>query len=223
MADFEVKKKPEFSSTARKLETTDRAHADLFNDLYQKMFDNDNYLKQNVESKAEKDGGDIANTKVSEFAEETEQFPVPDPGEASKTLWGKMKKFVEDFKAWCTGVCLIGHIVNNCTSTANNLPLAAAQGKALMDLYTQLYSDLQTINNKFINSITDVNIKKLPFTGDRGFIIGIYGHSSINKPDDGGGIIIAWKYSNTNIQARALSNTGFIFKCNYDYPNWVIV
>ena len=144
MADFEVKKKPEFSSTARKLETTDRAHADLFNDLYQKMFDNDNYLKQNVESKAEKDGGDIANTKVSEFAEETEQFPVPDPGEASKTLWGKMKKFVEDFKAWCTGVCLIGHIVNNCTSTANNLPLAAAQGKALMDLYTQLYSDLQT-------------------------------------------------------------------------------
>ena len=87
----------------------------------------------------------------------------------------------------------------------------------------QWYSDLQTINNKFINSITDVNIKKLPFTGDRGFIIGIYGHSSINKPDDGGGIIIAWKYSNTNIQARALSNTGFIFKCNYDYPNWVIV
>lgn len=149
MADFEVKKKPEFSSTARKLETTDRAHADLFNDLYQKMFDNDNYLKQNVESKAEKDGGDIANTKVSEFAEETEQFPVPDPGEASKTLWGKMKKFVEDFKAWCTGVCLIGHIVNNCTSTANNLPLAAAQGKALMDLYTQLYSDLAVAHTKF--------------------------------------------------------------------------
>ena len=127
MADFEVKKKPEFSSTARKLETTDRAHADLFNDLYQKMFDNDNYLKQNVESKAEKDGG-----------------------EASKTLWGKMKKFVEDFKAWCTGVCLIGHIVNNCTSTANNLPLAAAQGKALMDLYTQLYSDLSTAINGVI-------------------------------------------------------------------------
>lgn len=89
-------------------------------------------------------GGDIADTTVSEFTEEAAQFPVPAPGEKPKTLWGKMKKFVEDFKAWYTGVCLIGHIVNNCTSTANNLPLAAAQGKALMDLYTQLYSDLQT-------------------------------------------------------------------------------
>lgn len=89
-------------------------------------------------------GGDIADTTVSEFTEEAAQFPVPAPREKPKTLWGKMKKFVEDFKAWYTGVCLIGHIVNNCTSTANNLPLAAAQGKALMDLYTQLYSDLGT-------------------------------------------------------------------------------
>ena len=94
--------------------------------------------------KVDKDSGDIANTKVSEFVAETEQFPVPDPGETSKTLWGKVKKFIDDFKAWCTGVCLIGQIVNNCTSTASNLPLAAAQGKALMDLYTQLYSDLGT-------------------------------------------------------------------------------
>ena len=89
-------------------------------------------------------GGDIANTTVSEFTEETSSFPTPEPGESLKSLWGKVKKFIEDFKAWYTGVCLIGHIVNNCTSTANNLPLAAAQGKALMDLYTQLYSDLQT-------------------------------------------------------------------------------
>lgn len=89
-------------------------------------------------------GGDIANTTVSEFTEETSSFPTPEPGESLKSLWGKVKKFIEDFKAWYTGVCLIGHIVNNCTSTANNLPLAAAQGKALMDLYTQLYSDLGT-------------------------------------------------------------------------------
>ena len=82
-------------------------------------------------------GGDIANTTVSEFTEETSSFPTPEPGESLKSLWGKVKKFIEDFKAWYTGVCLIGHIVNNCTSTANNLPLAAAQGKALMDLYTQ--------------------------------------------------------------------------------------
>ena len=102
------------------------------------------WVKSLKSDKVDAAGGDIADTTVSEFTEEAAQFPVPAPGEKPKTLWGKMKKFVEDFKAWYTGVCLIGHIVNNCTSTANNLPLAAAQGKALMDLYTQLYSDLQT-------------------------------------------------------------------------------
>ena len=89
------------------------------------------WVKSLKSDKVDAAGGDIADTTVSEFTEEAAQFPVPAPREKPKTLWGKMKKFVEDFKAWYTGVCLIGHIVNNCTSTANNLPLAAAQGKAL--------------------------------------------------------------------------------------------
>ncbi len=92
--------------------------------------------------KVDASGGDIANTTVSEFSKETGEFPDLNPGEAPKTLWGKMKKFVEDFRAWYTGVCLIGHIVNNCTSGATNLPLSALQGKVLMDLYTKLNSDL---------------------------------------------------------------------------------
>lgn len=94
--------------------------------------------------KVDASGGDIANTTVSEFSKETGEFPDLNPGEAPKTLWGKMKKFVEDFRAWYTGVCLIGHIVNNCTSGATNLPLSALQGKVLMDLYTKLNSDLGT-------------------------------------------------------------------------------
>ncbi len=102
------------------------------------------WVKSLKSDKVDTAGGDIAGTTVSEFAAEAAQFPVPAPGEKTKTLWGKMKKFVEDFKAWYTGVCLIGHIVNNCTSGATNLPLSALQGKVLMDLYTQLYSDLQT-------------------------------------------------------------------------------
>lgn len=107
------------------------------------------WVKSLKSDKVDAAGGDIADTTVSEFTEEAAQFPVPAPREKPKTLWGKMKKFVEDFKAWYTGVCLIGHIVNNCTSTANNLPLAAAQGKALMDLYTQLYSDLAVVHAVF--------------------------------------------------------------------------
>ena len=100
--------------------------------------------------KVDASGGDIANTTVSEFSKETGEFPDLNPGEAPKTLWGKMKKFVEDFRAWYTGVCLIGHIVNNCTSGATNLPLSALQGKVLMDLYTKLNSDLHTTQNNLV-------------------------------------------------------------------------
>ncbi len=107
------------------------------------------WVKSLKSDKVDTAGGDIAGTTVSEFAAEAAQFPVPAPGEKTKTLWGKMKKFVEDFKAWYTGVCLIGHIVNNCTSGATNLPLSALQGKVLMDLYTQLYSDLAVAHTKF--------------------------------------------------------------------------
>ncbi len=100
--------------------------------------------------KVDASGGDIANTTVSEFSKETGEFPDLNPGEAPKTLWGKMKKFVGDFRAWYTGVCLIGHIVNNCTSGATNLPLSALQGKVLMDLYTKLNSDLHTTQNNLV-------------------------------------------------------------------------
>ena len=40
-----------------------------------------------------------------------------------------------------TGVCLIGQIVNNCVTNNAKLPLSAAQGKVLMDLYTVLNTD----------------------------------------------------------------------------------
>lgn len=45
-----------------------------------------------------------------------------------------------------------GQIVNNCVTDNAGLPLSAAQGKVLKDLYTQLYSDLNTTNNNLSNS-----------------------------------------------------------------------
>lgn len=102
----------------------------------------DEVLKGLDDDKIDSSGGDIANTKVSEFAANSTQWPVPAAGEAPKTLWGKVKKFIEDFKNWMTGVCLIGQIVNNCVTNNPNLPLSAAQGKALMDLYTVLNTKL---------------------------------------------------------------------------------
>ena len=84
--------------------------------------------------------GDISETTINTLDEPATdvQFPVPVAGESTKTFLGKVKKFFEDTKNWMTGVCLIGQIVNNCVTNNAKLPLSAAQGKVLMDLYTVL-------------------------------------------------------------------------------------
>ena len=51
-------------------------------------------------------------------------------------------EFYRNFKAGMQYVLHTGQIVNNCTSEAENLALAAAQGKVLWDRQTQLISDL---------------------------------------------------------------------------------
>lgn len=83
-------------------------------------------------------GGDVSEMTVKTLETITTEFPVPVAGESTKTFLGKVKKFFEDTKNWMTGVCLIGSIVNNCVTDNARLPLSAAQGKALMDLYTVL-------------------------------------------------------------------------------------
>lgn len=99
-----------------------------------------------LDEKVTSSGGDIANTKVSAFTSSTASYPVPAAGETPKVFMGKIKKFFEDTKNWMTGVCLIGSIVNNCVTDNAKLPLSAAQGKALMDLYTVLNTNLTNIS-----------------------------------------------------------------------------
>ncbi len=98
----------------------------------------DKTMKEQDDKKVDSSGGDTAETVISAFEASSEEFPVPAAKEKAKTRWGKAKKFCEDFRAWMTGVCLLGHIVNNCVTNNPNLPLSAAQGKVLMDLYTVL-------------------------------------------------------------------------------------
>ena len=83
-------------------------------------------------------GGDAADAKVSGFTANNTSFPVPTAGQTFRVMWGIMAKFCNDVKSSCF---LISNIVNNCTSTATNKALSAAQGKALWDKYTQLNSD----------------------------------------------------------------------------------
>ncbi len=54
-------------------------------------------------------------------------------------------QFFRNFKAGMQFVLHAGQIVNNCVTDNAGLPLSAAQGKALMDKYTQLYSDMSSI------------------------------------------------------------------------------
>ena len=66
-----------------------------------------------------------------------------------ETMKSKMNffQFFRNLKAGLQFVLHAGQIVNNCVTDNAGLPLSAAQGKALMDKYTQLYSDLNTTNN----------------------------------------------------------------------------
>jgi hypothetical protein len=100
--------------------------------------DNADLIDAVLKKKAESSGGDISEMTVKTLDAITTEFPVPVAGEKPKTFLGKVKKFFEDTKNWMTGVCLIGQIVNNCVTNNAKLPLSAAQGKVLMDLYTVL-------------------------------------------------------------------------------------
>lgn len=60
-------------------------------------------------------------------------------GIKSKT---KIADLFKNIKAFCKGCCTLGMLVDNCVTNNSNLPLAASQGKALMDLYTQLNSNV---------------------------------------------------------------------------------
>ena len=56
-------------------------------------------------------------------------------------------QWYRDFKAGMQFVLHAGQIVNNCVSSDADKPLAAAQGKALQDQLTKLYSDLEIETN----------------------------------------------------------------------------
>ena len=71
-----------------------------------------------------------------------------------ETMKSKMNffQFFRNLKAGLQFVLHAGHIVNNCVTDNAGLPLSAAQGKVLKDLYTQLYSDLNTTNDSLPQS-----------------------------------------------------------------------
>jgi len=146
MKDYTVDD-PKFSEKITITEITDTNHADNINKAPKQVFENTLFLKK---SKVSVDGGDVSDTVIQSAADVEDEYPIPAAGDTPKTLLGKTKKFFESIKNWMTGVCLLGHIVNNCVTDRSDLPLSAAQGKALMDAITVL-------NTKATNSVQKDN------------------------------------------------------------------
>ena len=100
--------------------------------------ENTEKIDNELAKKADASGGDISETVITSTETSQAEYPVPAAGDSAKTVLGKVQKFFGDLRNWMTGVCLLGQIVNNCVTDNAKLPLSAAQGKVLMDLYNVL-------------------------------------------------------------------------------------
>mgnify|MGYP000895315673 FL=1 len=96
---------------------------------------------------------DIVDEKMEElsaptFEDYSSTTSVPEASTAIEAIKSKKKipEILANIKAAFKGVCLLGHIVNNCVTDNAKLPLSAAQGKALMDQITKLNSDVELWN-----------------------------------------------------------------------------
>ena len=107
MADFEIPEHPEYNRSIRKFETTDPAHADLFNAVVQTLINNDEFLKRVVEKQKEDaldKTGDAKDTTVT-FDSEDEEHPsgwtdiAPvTGGEKQSSLWQKVSLFTKNVR-----------------------------------------------------------------------------------------------------------------------------
>ena len=87
-------------------------------------------------------------------------------------------KFMRNVKAGFKLVSFVGDIVNNCVTDNANLPLSAAQGKKLMDLYTVLNT------NKYDKSTLSSLVPDLDFLTDTTNTItfGTWGTNTTHSP-----------------------------------------
>lgn len=73
MADFEIPEEPEYNRNIRRFETTDPAHADLFNAVVQTLIGNDEFLKkvtEQLQQEIEQQHGELTeytNTKIGQL------------------------------------------------------------------------------------------------------------------------------------------------------------
>lgn len=100
------------------------------------------WVKSLKADKVDVSGGDIKDTKVSEFTASTAQYPIPAAGDSFKVFAGKVLKFAQDIRSTAIGACYIGQLVSNTSTNNSNLPASAAAVYQLGQQIAQLNSDL---------------------------------------------------------------------------------
>lgn len=135
---------------------------------------------------------DIADQELEKlnnptFEDYTGDTSVPAASAAIEELRSKSKLGVllSNIKAAFKGACLIGHIVNNCVTDNPNLPLSAAQGKALMDAITVLNtktSKLENIKHVELKKWSDYDTLDVSIASDHlGYYLNIYANDASNR------------------------------------------
>lgn len=97
--------------------------------------------KSSWNGKVEAVGGDISQTVIGSLQSIATEFPIPNQGESSNVFLGKVKKFIQDFNNFKTGIITVGKLANNGNTTSVGYALDARYGKTLYDLYKQLYAN----------------------------------------------------------------------------------
>lgn len=105
-----------------------------------------------------------------------------------ETMKSKMNffQFFRNLKAGLQFVLHAGQIVNNCVTDNAGLPLSAAQGKVLKDLYTQLYSEMQST---FIDMSNFTRSQLEAVWSGNKTIIGFIGWKGSFSPNNNTGIV----------------------------------
>ena len=133
---------------------------------FKKPDESDFYSIQDQNNNWDKADAALKDLDTPTFEDYSGSTTVPDAATAINSIRskGKLSTILSNMKAAFKGACLIGQIVNNCVTNNAKLPLSAAQGKALMDLYTQLNSDL---TRKYITPTFKTGYSS---EGNRGYI-----------------------------------------------------
>ena len=158
------------------------------------------------------------------FEDYTTGTSVPPAATALEALKSKIKLpvWMSNVVAFCKGCCTLAMIVNNCVSSDADKPLAAAQGKALQDQLTKLYSDFQY---KELTNDFDLNNALGKYRTDSSIII----TSLKNKPSEirnSGEATIDWYPANERntygiqIMRWTYGNTHMIFTRNKIENTW---